>query len=633
MKAQNKIFEGIELRNGQAVMTLVIFTMVASLGGLLGFSYLALRETDASHELKRAEQSFYLSEAGVEDVTYRIMGGLQYSNSEMLTIDDFIVTTTVANVGSTKEVTGEGDVRSGIRSDRVILDTGAGISFLYGVQVGDDGITFENNAVITGSVYANGSITGAEQGSKITGDAIVAKATAAVADQSNETQDASFTFGRRVGTKDQIDAAQSFQVSVQNTLNFVSLHLKKFGSPSNLSVKIINDDGGSPGDDPGDIMAEGIIQTSQVSASAFTFLDVGLDVNPTLIPGQTYWIVTDAERDDDNYWIWGLDSGADYANGSPKWAKDWTKSGWTNIAGDLNFQIWLGGFDNFISDMIIGGVAKVNILTGSEIAGDVIAVSVDDSDMDANVVADSITNCSDDIERDASYNTLIDCVVNGTETTPIAVPDEPAPLAYPISDAQIQAWRDEAEAGDLISAGDYNPPDDTTTPIGPGVIEGDLILDNKETLVLAGTVWVKQNLDIGNGGKIVLAGSYGELSGTLLADGWGHFENNGQFKGSDTPGSYLIVLALAECRGGDQTSNCTHHNATLDLHNNATGAVFYAPNGLVNLHNGIKVTEVTARGLSLSPNAEVIYEQGIANLKFSAGPGGGYSIKRWKEVE
>jgi hypothetical protein len=59
----------------------------------------------------------------------------------------------------------------------------------------------------------------------------------------------------------------------------------------------------------------------------------------------------------------------------------------------------------------------------------------------------------------------------------------------------------------------------------------------------------------------------------------------------------------------------------------------YAAHGEVQLANNISLKEVTAYRIRLKNSAEVIYETGLASLLFNSGPGGGYSISSWAEIE
>jgi hypothetical protein len=53
---------------------------------------------------------------------------------------------------------------------------------------------------------------------------------------------------------------------------------------------------------------------------------------------------------------------------------------------------------------------------------------------------------------------------------------------------------------------------------------------------------------------------------------------------------------------------------------------------MVNLHNGVNVTEVTAYKLRLDNNAIITYENGLVDTQFTAGPQGGWEINDWEEV-
>ena len=146
-----------------------------------------------------------------------------------------------------------------------------------------------------------------------------------------------------------------------------------------------------------------------------------------------------------------------------------------------------------------------------------------------------------------------------------------------------------------------------------------------QLLTLTGTVWVQGTIDISNNAKIKLHSSYGDTSGVILSDGTIHLSNNGEFSGSGITGSYLMFLSTASGGG--------HHDSAIDLHNNAAGVIFYAGNGMIWLHNNVSVVELVGKKIHLENNAQLVYEQGLQNAKFSAGPSGGTDVKYWKEVE
>ncbi|MBU6414707.1 hypothetical protein KGQ34_00480 [Patescibacteria group bacterium] len=400
---------------GQALMTMVIFTLLISLGGLLSFSSIALNETTTSRAALWGEKSYYVSEAGLEDASYRIMRGKMYAPIQTMTIDGFSATTTIAAVGGTKEVTALGNVLRDERTTKTILKSSNGVSFFYGIQVGDGGVVMGNNTSIVGNVFSNGDINGGgKTQSTVTGTAIAAG-----------------------------------------------------------------------------------IHTIQ------------------------------------------------------------------NITVNQN-----GSAQNFNNCNIGGTATYVSQWNG--------------------------------------------CTAGSTQTASQA----PAPGTFPITGEQITNWKNDAVAGGTINSITVN----TNTSLGPKKINGNLTLGNNVTLTITGTVWVTGTIAFGNNNTLRLSASYGELSGLVIVDGATNVGNNAIFLGSGTAGSYLMLLDTAI-------------NDAIDIGNNANGAIFYAPNGTIDIGNNLSLHEATAYKLEISNNSSIIYENGLANLQFSSGPSGGYQIERWKETE
>lgn len=290
-----------------------------------------------------------------------------------------------------------------------------------------------------------------------------------------------------------------------------------------------------------------------------------------------------------------------YSNGSVLGANGAT------IAGDL-----ITAGTSSASDVIVYGNARSYSINDSKICGNAYYQSIDSGSL--NFLNNPSNPCP--IPR-----------TNGT-----AYPDsENQPLQnMPISDANIAAWKNDAATGGQIS-GDLLITANTT--LGPKEITGNLLMtSNNKILTITGTVYVHGYIDIDNGSAIKCDTSYGTNSCIVITDSWIHVANNGTFSGSGQPESFLMMLATSSC---DDTfsSGCTHHNAAVDIHNQATGVIFYAPNGMINLHNGVNITEATGYKLKLDNTASITYDQGLANAQFSSGPGASWQINNWKEVE
>lgn len=156
---------------GQAALTTVILLLFVSLAIGSGVTAIALKESRVSNINTRAKESYFLAESGVEDMLYRVKKNMNYDAAEILTLGVATATTTVTDTGSNeKTILAQGDRGRAIRNLEVRVQTGAGASFSYAVQVGEGGLFMENESRISGSVYSNGSITG-QNSPVITGNA------------------------------------------------------------------------------------------------------------------------------------------------------------------------------------------------------------------------------------------------------------------------------------------------------------------------------------------------------------------------------------------------------------------------------------------------------------------------------
>jgi len=159
---------------GQAVITSVVLISLVFLIIVSGFSSVVLKEAKISRNLIDSKKSYFLSEAGVEDVAFRIINKKLYGNEEVLNLDGFFATTTTSSVsGTTKEITSLSNFMNAARKVKTILSTDVGVSFSYGVQVGAGGLDMDNTSSVEGNVYSNGPIEG-ENKNEVNGDVVSA---------------------------------------------------------------------------------------------------------------------------------------------------------------------------------------------------------------------------------------------------------------------------------------------------------------------------------------------------------------------------------------------------------------------------------------------------------------------------
>lgn len=493
-------------------------------------------------------------------------------------------TTTVATLSSThKTITSTGyypSVAKPMATVRLKADvniTTVEVSFHYGVQSGQGGFELGNNAYVDGNIYANGSIIGGN-GSYVTGDVWVAGGTALTPDQSQETNNDDYVFGRVSPT---IDIAQSFKLSSSGVLNKVSLYIRKVGSPNDVTVRILANNNGVPSKT---VLASGTLNSSSVTTS-FGWVDVSFSTPPGLVAGQTYWLSVDAAASGTRYWVIGSLPNNGYGNGVGMTSADWSAGSpvWNDAGRDFAFRAYTGG----------------------------VTTKIDNVDVQGNAHANTIKNNT--VDGDAYYQTLTNATVKGTKYPGSA---DPGPQDFPFSEANIAQWKAEAAAGGTITGNVTY--DGTTNTLGPKKITGNLTVKNGARLTMTGTLYVQGDLQLDNLSVVALDPGYGAGSGGFVVDGKINVSNNVTLYGSGTPGSYVVLLTT--------NPSLDPNSPAMNLSNNSDNSVAYAANGMISIANDAVIKEVTAFKLYIKNNASVRYESGLANINFSSGPGGSWVL-------
>lgn len=309
----------------------------------------------------------------------------------------------------------------------------------------------------------------------------------------------------------------------------------------------------------------------------------------------------------------------------------------TGVSFPYGTEVGNGGLILENNSSVAGSVYSNGPVIGSEsnlIKGDVLSAGpqgkIDGVHATSSAYAHTIQNST--IDKDAHYQVLSNTTVLGTLHP--GSPDQSA-TTLPISDSQVAQWESDAEAGGVISSPcPYEIESDIT--IGPKKIACDLEVSGSPTVTLKGALWVTGNILIKNTATIHVDSSLGAKSVPVIADTPSNqttsskitLENSVVFQGSGSSTSFVLMLSQnksAEQGGGEKA---------IEVKNSVSGALLvYAGHGEIQLQNNIKVKEVSAYRIRLKNSAEVRYETGLANLIFTAGPGGGYVFDRWREVE
>lgn len=231
--------------------------------------------------------------------------------------------------------------------------------------------------------------------------------------------------------------------------------------------------------------------------------------------------------------------------------------------------------------------------------------------------ADKVLNS--EVDGDAYYN-VDPTDIQGTSVGGTKYPGSTRPSPEDMPAIDLDFWRNSAEAGGVIS-GDYEPADEAI--LGPVKINGDLILNNNVDITLMGPVWVVGDIEMYNNSTVSLDPSFGTYSTVILADNPADTANEGviamvanvDIAGSGDPKSHIALVST-----NVSTSEAT---PSIDIYNNASGAIFYALEGTLRLHNNAGAKALAGYWLYLDNNATVSYlESQLSDLSFSNSPGG-----------
>lgn len=578
---------------------LVIMAVLMTMSGVVwGYTTVQIK---SSKQAVSNTQLLHMAEAGLDKAVYELNQNTSFVGESNVAIGEGTYTTTVTNIDATnKQVTSTAYIPNSTNPTsqitvkvRVGIDSTV-ISFNYGVQAGSGGFVMTGGATINGNVYSNGTIN-ATTGVRITGSASAANPPATFADQSNNSptpisscsSSTCITYGNATATE---DFAQSFRVSDSERMNYISLYIRKNGSPSNSTLRIVTDNSGSP--------SSTTLMSATLSAASVTtnfgWVNVTMPPTPILEPSQTYWIVLDGSSNASNYYIIGANTS--YANGTAKIGRQ-SAGTWANTSPsglDGYFQIYLGGG----TSMIGGNTYNTGVYVGT--TGTDLAWA-------NNVMGATVSGplyCQTSSYTNKACNT--------------SRPD-PTPQPMPLSDGNIENWKEDAESGGVHN-GDYNVGWQGAT-IGPKKINGNLTVGGGGTLTVTGTLWVTGNITTGGGGTVRLDSSYGSNSGAIVSDGWINVAGGSNFAGSGTAGSYPFLITTSAC---PVAPGCGSNDA-IYLSGGAGAVAIVAQNGNVRINGGSSLKAVTGKQITMDGGASLTYDSGLISESFNSGPGGSWA--------
>lgn len=582
------------MRNQQGAifpLTLITLTAVLVVTVVLVSNSFTFKQS-SRYSLNNLE-AISLAEAGIDKAIASLNANPQYNgeNETFFASGSYSVSITTVAPG-VKQITSSGYLPNKTdpknRSQvSVQVSEGVGVSFNYGVQVGEGGLELGNGNVINGSIYSNGNIIAHSNNNTVTGDAWVAGGQQSTPDQQTDCGDPNcydYIFGKNISGENRIDVAQSFKPASTNVLNKASFKIKKVGNPTDAIVRLTTDNNGKP--NKNGILASGILYNSLVTGS-YGWIDVTFNTSAQLVADNTYWLMVSTSSNSSNYWIWHEDSLQTYTRGTPVWSANWQAGNpsWTTINGDLSFKTSMGG-----------------VITSIKSEGNNFVI-------DGNVHANTIDNIK--VLKDAYFQTIINSTVLG-----VSYPGstDPPPKVFPISDANISDWKQQAQNGGVINNGINS----CVSSLGPAKIVGDVNFNSNCQLIINSPVWITGNLNINSNNILRLSSNYGSTSGLIIVDGQVTIGSNNSLEGTGIGSSILMVLSNYDSKASGISA--------IIVNNEGNNGVYYAKDGIIEPGNKNNYTELTAWGIKLINNSTLTYKTGLSSTLFSAGPSGSYSI-------
>ncbi len=167
--------------HGFTVIILVLFITSIAVFISVSVSQLGILNTRMGYNISQSNQSFYVSESGIEDSTLRITKGWVYDASESITLGDATATFSITDSATEpthKIITSAGNTNNRFRTLQAIVErTDQPASFSY-AAFGDNDLHTDSHdndhySVINGNIWSNDDLT-IQDGNTVNGN-VVAK--------------------------------------------------------------------------------------------------------------------------------------------------------------------------------------------------------------------------------------------------------------------------------------------------------------------------------------------------------------------------------------------------------------------------------------------------------------------------
>ncbi len=575
--------------HGQVVMMAVFIFLTLSLVVIIGIAVPISAQIRNSNSVIQTKKSLIAADSLSEEALYRLNTGRALPATLVLSLNSATSTAVISDVGGAKQIISSGVSGSFQRNAKALFISGGGISFNYGLQVGNGGLIMSGGPTVYGPVYANGDIIG-NGGSTITDSAISASSFVVDADTQNddgETSPASFqTVGTGAGVQ---TIAQSFTVSTTTPVTSIDFLVKKTGAPANATMRVYNDDDGNV--DNTQIGESGSLSASLINTSSYTWVKVYPYAPIALTPGTTYWITFQYSGNASNYYTFATNN--IFTEGAMKLKN--SSGGYYNPSPsnlDMYFRVFTGGVST-ISGMTIEGYANAGIVNDSTVNGDLYC------------------------QVGSSNNK----VCNTSQPIPVSIPS-------PLTTATIDGWKAAASSGTIRNSSWNLSGDTATSTPGPMKIIGDLSVSSGATLTVNGPLYVTGTISVGGNSKIQLGPGYGAGDEKIIAQ-YVRLTGGGQVLGNGISGNYVVLVV----DGFDCPSGCNGSDYVISTSGGTASIALIAPNGSVHFTGGTTAKSIIAKTIIMDGGSTLRYESGLSNMTFTNASSTSWNVASWKEIE
>lgn len=242
------------------------------------------------------------------------------------------------------------------------------------------------------------------------------------------------------------------------------------------------------------------------------------------------------------------------------------------------------------------------------------------SRIEGNVYSNSniVGSSQSQITGDAYAHTAIsspDPTVSGTKQLGVPIID----LPY----VNIDYWKNKANMNNDPYEGDLNYYG-VGESLGPKRINGNLTVNSNSDLIVTGPIYVTGNIVIESNSIFRLDQAFGSQGTVVIADGTITINSNSQVLATSAdPKGYLLIISTLS----------SISPAAILLSSNSTQGLIYAYNGAAELNSNCHLASVTGHQIILNSNAVLTYDTGLGSGEFVIGPGGGWAVLSWKEIE